>query len=100
MEVYNSIIDWSLDFTTIETEVEFNGLANSFSRMCEGILDDIEKFSKDYCEKVGSIPDKISENAEPISLNITLKLSPPNTDEFDRELSKLQQKYGIEPEEM
>ncbi len=100
VEVYNSIIDWSLDFAAIGTENEFTGLVNSFSKMCEGTLEDIEKFSKEYCEMVESIPDNLPENAEPISLNITLKLSPPNTDEYYQELSKLQQKYGIEPEEM
>lgn len=99
VEVYNSIIDWSLDFAAIGTENEFTGLVNSFSKMCEGTLEDIEKFSKEYCEMVESIPDNLPENAEPISLNITLKLSPPNTDEYYQELSKLQQKYGIEPEE-
>ena len=95
LEVYSSIIDWSLDFSAIVTDEEFSGLVNSFSKMCEVTLCDIEKFSKEYCEMIGSIPDNISENSEPISLSITLTLSSPNTDEYYHEINKLRQKYGL-----
>ena len=100
LEVYSSIIDWSLDFNAIATDQEYSGLVSSFSKMCEVTLSDIEKFSKDYCEIIGHIPDKISENAEPMSSSITLTLSPPNTEKYYYELNKLRQKYGLAAEEM
>lgn len=97
--VYASIIDWSLDFSTIVTDDDFSGIVNSFSKMCEITLCDIEHFSKECCEKLQSIPDNLSESAEPISVNLTLSLSSPNTDGFYRELNTLVRKYGISLED-
>lgn len=73
--IYSSIIDWSLDFNTIITDDDFNGLATSFSKMCEATLCDIERFSKDFIEMVRQIPDHMPENASQISLQITLTLN-------------------------
>lgn len=95
LEVYSSIIDWSLDFGAVVTNDDFKGLVHSFSKMCDVTLCDIERFSREYIEMMRHVPDNIPEGAEPISLNITLTLSPPNTDEFYRELSIIQQKYGL-----
>lgn len=95
IEVYTSIIDWSLDFSTIVTKEIFSGIVNSFTKMCEVTLCDIENFSKDCCEKLQSVPDNLSESAEPLSITLTLTLRPPNTDEFYQELNALVQMYGI-----
>lgn len=94
-EVYHSIIDWSLDFRTIVTEDDFQGLINSSSKICKSVLDDIERFSAEFIEKLKDVPDKMPENAEPISLSITLTLNAPDTDEFYSEVHRLQQKYGL-----
>lgn len=94
-EVYLSIINWSLDFRTIVTEDDFQGLVNSSSKICKSALDDIERFSAEFIEMLKNVPDKIPENAEPISLSITLTLNAPETDEFYNELNKIRQKYGL-----
>lgn len=97
VEVYASIIDWSLDFRSIMAENEFSGLVNSFFNMCEGTLCDIEKFSKEYSTIMESIPTYIPEGSESISLEVTLTLSPPNLEDYYREINILRQKYGLEP---
>lgn len=99
LEVYKSVIDWTLDFKAIATADELVGLVDSFSNMCEITLCDIETFSKEFCEMVANVPDHISENSEPIKLKITLTLNPPNTDKFYCEINKLRQLYGLEIEE-
>lgn len=96
LEVYCSIIDWSLDFRAIVTEDDFQGLVNSYSKICEETLNDIERFSAEFTDMLKNVPDHIPEDAEPISLSITLTLSEPNTDDFYRELDVLRRKYGIE----
>ena len=99
IDVYSSIIDWSLDFSTIVTEDDFSGIVTSFSKMCEVTLCDIERFSEECCEKLLSIPDAISESSEPMSINLTLSLSSPDTDGFYRELNALLTKLGISLED-
>ncbi|RGE59878.1 MULTISPECIES: DUF4062 domain-containing protein [Eisenbergiella] len=95
VEIYSSIIDWSLDFNAIMTDEDFSGLAKSFSKMCNVTLCDIEKFSNDFCEMVDKIPNDITEKSSPMKFNITLSLSEPNTTDFYDEIRKLQQKFGI-----
>ena len=95
IEVYNSIIDWSLDFSTIVTEDDFQGLVSSFSRMCEITLCDIERFSKECSEKLKVIPDNLSETIEPMAIAITLKLSAPDTEKIQKEFGVIAQKYGL-----
>lgn len=95
VEIYGSIIDWSLDFNTIITEEDFRGLAKSFSKMCDVTLSDIERFSSEFSEMTRKIPDNISDENLTMKFNITLSLSEPNTDDFYCEIKKLQQKFGI-----
>lgn len=95
VEIYGSIIDWSLDFNTIMTEEDFRGLAKSFSKMCDVTLSDIERFSSEFSEMTRKIPDNISDENLTMKFNITLSLSEPNTDDFYCEIKKLQQKFGI-----
>ena len=95
IDVYSSVIDWSLDFSTIATQEDLQGLVTSFSKMCEVTLCDIERFSDECCDKLLSIPDNLTENSEPILGNITLSLTSPKTDDFYREVNKLAQKYGL-----
>lgn len=96
IEIYHSIIIWSLDFNTIITETDFNGLAKSFSKMCEVTLCDIENFSSDLCQKMEAIPDILSENVSPTTVKITLSLRSPNTDDFEKELSKIRANFRLE----
>lgn len=95
VEIYSSIIDWSLDFNTIITEEDFRGLAKSFSKMCDVTLSDIERFSSEFSEMANKIPDNISDENLTMEFNITLSLSEPNTGDFYCEIKKLQQKFGI-----
>lgn len=95
VEIYSSIIDWSLDFNTIITEEDFRGLAKSFSKMCDVTLSDIERFSSEFSEMTNKIPDNISDENLTMEFNITLSLSEPNTGDFYCEIKKLQQKFGI-----
>lgn len=96
IKIYHSIIVWSLDFNTIITGTDFNGLAKSFSKMCEVTLCDIENFSSNLCKKMEAIPDILSEDVQPASVEITLSLRSPNTDDFDKELSKIRENFGLE----
>ncbi|MDR1410293.1 MAG: DUF4062 domain-containing protein [Oscillospiraceae bacterium] len=95
LEVYSSIIDWSLEFNAISTNEDYCGIVNSFSKMCEATLCDIERFAKEYCEMIASIPDNISDNSDFIPLSITLELSPPDTVEFNYQVDKLRKKHGL-----
>lgn len=95
IDVYRSIIDWSLDFSTIATQEDLHGLVASFSKMCEVTLCDIERFSDECCDKLLSIPDNLTENSEPILINITLSLTSPKTDDFYKEVNILARKYGL-----
>ncbi len=95
IDVYLSIIDWSLDFSTIATQEDLRGLVTSFSKMCEVTLCDIERFSDECCDKLLSIPDDLAENSEPNSISITLSLTSPKTDDFYREVDILAQKFEL-----
>lgn len=90
LDVYISIIDWSLDFYSIVADDQYVGLVKSFTKMCETTLNDIEDFSKDCVAQIRKIPDHISHGADPIHINLCLKLNPPNTEAVFRELNALQ----------
>lgn len=91
--VYNSIIEWSLDFVSIETNDDFKGIISSFAKICNVTLDDIENFSKEYNEKINSIPDNVLEDCQLTEIQISLVLSSPDIDEINREVELLKRKY-------
>lgn len=88
VDVYRSIINWSLEFNTIATEDIYNGLIKAFSQSCSETLNDIELFSVNF-ER--TIVKQLSEpNCEASSEEkITLVLTPPDTGKINEEIKKI-----------
>lgn len=88
VDVYKSIISWSLEFKTIATEDIYNGLIKAFSQSCSETLNDIELFSANF-ERV--IIKRLSESKYDDSSEdgVTLALTPPDTSRIDEELKKI-----------
>lgn len=95
VDVYNLLIDWSLEFGSVMTEDLYSGLVHSFSNICGGTLRDIERFSRDCCEQLERIPDSATSplNIDPITITLTLR--EPDTEEFDREVKLLKVALGL-----
>lgn len=94
-DFYKLIIDWSLEFEVLIVDEIFSGLIKAFSRMCANTLSDIEKFSAECQQAMSQIPDYTTDDSEPIDISVTLTLSAPNLDDFNRELEIIYKKIKL-----
>lgn len=88
VDVYRSIINWSLEFNTIATEDTYSGLIKAFSQSCSETLNDIELFSTKLERRIMkhlSEPNCDDSSEE----GITLTLTTPDTRKIDEEMKKI-----------
>jgi len=97
VEVYSSIIDWSLDCVSVLAEDSYVNIINYFSKMCDATLCDIENFSKKYSDAIKDIPTHIPADWEPTEIDISLNLTIPELKDFYVELNKIRTINGLEP---
>jgi hypothetical protein len=87
---YSEALDWTLEFHRLAVEPELERLMNVVSSFSTNILNEIELFSENL---YGRLHQAIANHSPGDVVNITLTLTAPDTDGFERELKALARRY-------
>lgn len=92
---YKNAIKWSLDCKRIYVEDEdLKRLVKKLPDFSEGIISEIEKFSKNLEEELKDVLQKILQGEKDLEINLTLEFYIEKVDEFIDEVKRITEKKG------
>lgn len=93
VQIYKKAIIWAIDFKTIVvTEEDWLELIKTVTEFGNNIIIDLE----DYCDKWNRELKKLTEQEDPVELDLTFKLRAPDLSKYSNEIMRLKAKYGID----
>lgn len=95
IDIYGSILEWSLDFKSILVPEECQGLLHAVSKFSESVVQDIESFVRDYDEGLEQLLMGESDSTEKRTVNFHLELRGPDLSILEKELRKIRNIYGL-----
>jgi predicted house-cleaning noncanonical NTP pyrophosphatase (MazG superfamily) len=97
---YRSILDWTVDFKHVQVDKEFDRIFEIVSRLPRNIITEIEDFSTKLQQKLSEAIRQYESTKEPLSLNITLDLTCPDTSDYYDELRRIAKLLGYKGEDI
>lgn len=90
---YRRLIEWRLEFLTIDVDDAFSRLLSLASLMATNAIKEIEDFANNTHKEINHIFDNIDKYKEGTEIRLTLTLTCPDTTEFFEELESVKRDY-------
>ena len=88
-EGYRKLIEWRLEFLTIDVDDHFDRLLDLASRMATNAIQEIEDFAKRSHEEIRHVFDNFDKYEEGTTIKLTLTITVSDTTELYEELEKV-----------
>jgi hypothetical protein len=88
-EVYQSILEWTVEFRNVEAKGEFNRLPELIAQISRNLIKEIEAFPVNSNRQINDALRRYEKTKQLQSLDLILNLTLPDTTELEEELRRL-----------
>jgi hypothetical protein len=94
-EAYQKALEWSLEWQYVHVEEELQNLVDIAARFPINLLDEIEDYSQRIQREVEQALSTPKKPGEERKVNLTLTLTMPDPSDFEEELQRVSELYGL-----